>query len=55
MLPKELRSLAWSCRRPIYDNGKPRACQTCRACLELNKIKWGDYQENWAHRMGVQS
>lgn len=54
MLPGDLRELAWSCRRPIYDNGKPRTCQSCRACLEMNKIKWGDYQKNWNHRIGVQ-
>src|SRR5579885_3526254 len=25
-MPKELSSLTWSCRTPIYNNGKPSPC-----------------------------
>jgi len=42
MLPKELRSLTWSCRSPLYDaNGQPSPCNTCRACHEKNALNHG--------------
>ena len=41
LLPPEIRSLAWSCRRPVTDPAAPggyRPCGTCKACLARQTI-----------------
>lgn len=35
MLPEKLRSLTWSCRRPVYKEGVAFKCNRCKACIEL--------------------
>ena len=37
-LPKELRELSWSCRRPIYEPHQIRKCGNCKSCREMEKI-----------------
>jgi len=39
IFPAELRNLTWSCRTPIWYNGKPSPCGICSACQILNKMK----------------
>ncbi len=34
-LPVSLRELAWSCRRPRYEDDTPVACGTCRTCQDI--------------------
>lgn len=35
MLPGPLREASWSCRRPVYDEGKrPRPCGKCATCRQ---------------------
>ena len=42
MLPKELKDMTWSCRRPIYiDENIIKECGECNTCIELNAIKNG--------------
>jgi 7-cyano-7-deazaguanine synthase in queuosine biosynthesis len=38
-LPKDLRSLTWSCRTPIYQENRILECEECKTCRELNRIK----------------
>lgn len=38
LLPKDLRGLSWSCRRPIYRNQKPHRCGKCNTCKEMKAI-----------------
>jgi 7-cyano-7-deazaguanine synthase in queuosine biosynthesis len=38
MLPEDLRNITWSCRRPTYDQ-ETKACNRCKTCMEMNKIK----------------
>jgi 7-cyano-7-deazaguanine synthase in queuosine biosynthesis len=37
MLPENLRCLAWSCRRPIYNDGYAITCNNCETCNVLKK------------------
>ena len=40
ILPEELRNMTWSCRTPIYINGKLiKECGKCNTCKELHIIK----------------
>ena len=39
MLPKEISSKTWSCRRPQYLNNKIQECGICHSCIELSKFK----------------
>jgi 7-cyano-7-deazaguanine synthase in queuosine biosynthesis len=32
LLPPELRGLTWSCRRPVHEGDKFRACGICKPC-----------------------
>jgi len=38
LLPPELRASAWSCRTPVYSQGKPIACGKCKTCVAMSKI-----------------
>jgi len=38
LLPRELRELTWSCRRPVRDGEGFRPCGTCKACLARQGI-----------------
>lgn len=38
MLPPDLRNLSWSCRKPIFKEGKPEACGQCPTCKEMQEI-----------------
>jgi 7-cyano-7-deazaguanine synthase in queuosine biosynthesis len=39
LLPKELRSLTWSCRRPRYDEqGRAQRCDRCKTCRETSRL-----------------
>ena len=42
MLPEDLRSLTWSCRRPIYKNNNIEMCKKCKTCLEIFSINKGN-------------
>ena len=42
LLPADLRLLAWSCRRPVYENGKTSECGQCDSCKAMNKIRKSD-------------
>ena len=43
-LPKELSSLSWSCRTPVYAHGQLTECGRCPTCKQLQAIKLGvDY------------
>ena len=42
MLPEDLRSLTWSCRRPIYKNDNIEMCKKCKTCLEIFSINKGN-------------
>lgn len=40
MLPPMVRSMTWSCRRPIMEGGKPpRECGECKPCKDLIEIR----------------
>lgn len=38
MLPKELRDLSWSCRKPLYKDNKIMPCKNCITCYSMKKI-----------------
>ena len=37
-LPTELRNLTWSCRTPIYKDGKAISCDQCPTCKTMKEI-----------------
>ena len=37
LLPPDLRCLAWSCRKPIYEDGYAKPCNSCSTCNTLKK------------------
>lgn len=37
MLPESLRNMFWSCRRPIYEENKIKACGVCGTCIKLRE------------------
>ena len=37
LLPTDLRCLAWSCRKPIYEDGYAKPCNSCSTCNTLKK------------------
>lgn len=39
LLPKELISLTWSCRRPIWNGQIPMPCNHCKTCKQLHWLK----------------
>ena len=39
LLPRELRTLAWSCRTPTYIDGAPQRCDHCSTCAQVNLLK----------------
>ena len=39
MLPEPVRESAWSCRRPLYENGEARACGRCGTCRDIAAMK----------------
>ena len=38
ILPPEIRELTWSCRTPVTEAGRFRACGTCKACRARSTI-----------------
>jgi 7-cyano-7-deazaguanine synthase in queuosine biosynthesis len=38
MLPQELRELTWSCRTPLYKDGKILPCKYCITCHSMLKL-----------------
>lgn len=38
MLPQELRELTWSCRTPLYKDGKIIPCKICITCHSMFKL-----------------
>jgi 7-cyano-7-deazaguanine synthase in queuosine biosynthesis len=39
LLPADLRTLAWSCRRPIYKDNKVYACEKCKTCKAMVELQ----------------
>lgn len=39
LLPKDLRGLAWSCRRPVYKDNVAYACQKCKTCIAIAELQ----------------
>jgi 7-cyano-7-deazaguanine synthase in queuosine biosynthesis len=37
MLPESIRNKFWSCRRPIYEENKIKACGVCGTCIKLRE------------------
>lgn len=37
MLPESIRNMFWSCRRPIYEENKIKACGVCGTCIKLRE------------------
>lgn len=41
LLPENLRVLAWSCRRPVYENEQAKECGECDSCKSMKKVRGG--------------
>jgi len=51
MLPKDLRKLAWSCRKPVYENNRVLACGKCKTCHEVKKLMLAERQAQQNHSL----
>lgn len=41
-LPDEILDLSWTCRRPVWKDGRAEECGTCKTCQTMEAIRAGD-------------